>query len=51
MSKSCQICGNSHDNKFHTLKEMMFGTGHLFEYMECDACGTIQQLPPPPHST
>ena len=47
MSKSCLICGNSHNNKFHTLKEMMFGAGHLFEYLECNECGTIQQLPSP----
>ncbi len=26
---------------------MMFGTGHLFDYLECNACGTIQQLPSP----
>ena len=45
MSKSCKICNNSHNNKIHTLKEMMFGTGHSFEYLECHECGTIQQLP------
>ena len=48
MSNRCLICGNSHNNKFHTLKEMMFGTRHLFEYLECADCGTIQLLPPPP---
>src|SRR5690606_23033719 len=47
MANSCKICGNNLNNKFHTLKEMMFGTGHLFEYMECNECGTIQQLPLP----
>lgn len=47
MSNTCKICGNGHNNKFHTLKEMMFGTKHLFQYLECADCGTIQLLSPP----
>jgi SAM-dependent methyltransferase len=47
MSKNCQICENSHHNKTYTLREMMFGTKHLFDYLECGQCGTIQILTPP----
>lgn len=47
MSNKCKICGNGQANKFHTIKEMMFGTRHLFDYLECAECGTIQLLNPP----
>lgn len=42
MSESCKICLNAHNNSIYTLKEMMFGTRHLFDYLECYKCGTIQ---------
>src|SRR5690554_1100732 len=47
MSDNCKICGNGHGNKHHTIKEMMFGTRHSFDYLECNDCGTIQILTPP----
>jgi SAM-dependent methyltransferase len=47
MSENCKICGNDHNNRFYTLKEMMFGTRHLFDYLECSQCGAIQILNPP----
>jgi len=47
MSNHCKVCGNDHDNRFHTIKEMMFGTKHPFEYLECSKCETIQIIDPP----
>ena len=47
MSDSCKICANSRGNKYHTIKEMMFGTRHSFDYLECGECGTIQIVTPP----
>jgi SAM-dependent methyltransferase len=47
MSNHCKICGNGHNNKFHIIKEMMFGTQDVFDYLECKRCGTIQLLNPP----
>lgn len=47
MSENCKICGNSHLNKTYTFREMMFGTGHSFDYLECGQCGAIQILTPP----
>ena len=31
----------------HRVKEMMFGTGVPFDYMECTECGTISLVDPP----
>jgi SAM-dependent methyltransferase len=39
---SCQICTNSSGNSFYHVSEMMFGTGEMFEYVECAFCGTLQ---------
>jgi SAM-dependent methyltransferase len=38
----CKICGNSDYNKTFTVKEMMFGTGDEFDYIECNKCGCLQ---------
>ncbi|MGF1671728.1 MAG: class I SAM-dependent methyltransferase [Balneolaceae bacterium] len=38
----CNICGNKKNNKYYSVKEMMFGSRDEFNYMECDSCGCIQ---------
>ena len=43
----CKVCENSNGNLYHQVKEMMFGTGHSFTYMECSNCGTISLQDPP----
>ncbi len=45
--KSCDICKNSSANRIHIAREMMFGTRHKFEYLECGECGCIQLINPP----
>jgi len=47
MAESCKICNNDNNNRIYSLREMMFGTRHLFDYLECSRCGTIQLLNPP----
>lgn len=47
MSNHCKICGNVHNNKIHSILEMMFGTRDVFDYLECRSCGTIQLMNPP----
>jgi 2-polyprenyl-3-methyl-5-hydroxy-6-metoxy-1,4-benzoquinol methylase len=44
---SCEICGNSENNNIHSIKEMMFGTRHKFDYLECGHCGCLQLMSPP----
>jgi 2-polyprenyl-3-methyl-5-hydroxy-6-metoxy-1,4-benzoquinol methylase len=43
----CRICNNPNNNKYHLVKEMMFGLREKFEYLECGACGCLQisQIP------
>jgi SAM-dependent methyltransferase len=38
----CQICQNTEKNQKYLVKEMMFGTGEEFEYIECGRCGCLQ---------
>jgi SAM-dependent methyltransferase len=38
---TCAIC-DGNDGSTHSLREMMFGTRHEFEYWECSGCGCIQ---------
>lgn len=40
--KECGICGNNRDNKTYIAREMMFGTGEAFAFIECAACGCLQ---------
>lgn len=40
--KACRICGNTEGNRSHYPKEMMFGWGEAFEYLECARCGCLQ---------
>jgi SAM-dependent methyltransferase len=39
---ACRICGNRSGNSLHYPKEMMFGWGGSFEYLECGGCGCLQ---------
>lgn len=39
---ACIVCGNQEENKFFNVREMMFGTGDVFLYMECGHCRSIQ---------
>ncbi len=43
----CRICDNSAGNKEHTVREMMYGTGEAFVYLECAACGCLQLVQVP----
>ena len=43
----CKICSNTTNNKFHQVKEMMFGFRDSFTYLECNACGCLQLVNPP----
>lgn len=38
----CEICGNNENNRSYLVKEMMFGTRDLFEYIKCSGCGCLQ---------
>lgn len=40
----CKICGNSEGNKEFKIKEMMFGFGDEFTYLECSKCGCLLLL-------
>jgi SAM-dependent methyltransferase len=39
---SCRICGNDKANRLHYPREMMYGWGDIFEYVECGDCGCVQ---------
>jgi 2-polyprenyl-3-methyl-5-hydroxy-6-metoxy-1,4-benzoquinol methylase len=45
---ACRICGVIADNRFYTVREMMFGTGDAFAYFQCSACACLQiaEIPP-----
>jgi SAM-dependent methyltransferase len=40
----CKICLNEKDNRFHKVREMMFGFREYFDYLECGQCGCLQLL-------
>jgi SAM-dependent methyltransferase len=44
---SCGICGHTEGNQVFTAREMMFGWGDPFDYLECAGCGCLQLLTPP----
>ena len=44
---TCQVCGNIDQNRTFTAREMMFGQGDEFEYLECSTCGCVQLLDVP----
>ncbi|MFD2203716.1 class I SAM-dependent methyltransferase [Shivajiella indica] len=39
----CGYCGNRISFNRHHVKEMMFGSGQIFEYAECLGCGSLYQ--------
>jgi len=41
-SLNCRVCGNTTGNRKYRIAEMMFGTGDVFEYFECNRCGCLQ---------
>ena len=43
----CKICFNTNNNKYHDVKEMMFGFRDEFTYLECSVCGCLQLINPP----
>jgi SAM-dependent methyltransferase len=45
---ACRICGNSGGNRIHRAREMHFGWGDEFDYVECSDCGCLQiaEIPP-----
>ncbi len=44
---TCSVCGNTHQNRSFEAREMMFGTGDRFRYLDCGACGCVQLLDVP----
>lgn len=44
---TCSVCENSTGNRTFEAREMMFGTGDRFTYLECRNCGCVQLLDVP----
>ncbi len=42
MEATCRICGNTTNNTWYEVKEMMLGTGDSFRYFQCGACNCLQ---------
>jgi SAM-dependent methyltransferase len=40
-SQVCRFCANASGNKRHRVREMMFGTKEVFDYLECASCGAL----------
>lgn len=47
MTPACAICGNRDGNRSHLAREMMVGLRDTFSYLECAACGCLQNLEVP----
>jgi len=47
LQTQCGICGNADGHRFHTAREMMFGLRTPFQYLECAACGCLQNVSVP----
>lgn len=43
----CEICENGEGNRTQVAREMMFGMGGAFRYLECAGCGCLQLLDVP----
>lgn len=43
----CKICSNDAGNVVHSVREMMYGSRDVFEYMECARCKCLQLVTPP----
>lgn len=41
-ARACYVCGNRDANRLHYPREMMFGLGEVFEYLECGYCACLQ---------
>jgi len=39
---ACKACGNMRGHRLYYPREMLFGTGEEFEYLECGYCGCLQ---------
>jgi SAM-dependent methyltransferase len=39
---TCRICGEARNLRRHRAREMFFGYGDAFDYLECPACGCLQ---------
>lgn len=44
----CRICGNSAGLSSYSIREMMYGIGQSFEYIQCAQCGCLQIRDTPP---
>lgn len=46
LKTKCEVCG-SKQNEIIDVREMMFGTKHIFQYISCKHCGslTLQNIP------
>ena len=44
---SCPACGSVGISRTFVVREMMFGTGDSFEYVECEKCSTVRLLDVP----
>lgn len=42
----CSICSNKLNPKILKVKEMMFNTGKIYNYFQCNSCECLQILPP-----
>jgi 2-polyprenyl-3-methyl-5-hydroxy-6-metoxy-1,4-benzoquinol methylase len=40
----CKICGTNGSHSIHQVKEMMFGTREVFDYLMCHSCGCLQRI-------
>lgn len=38
----CRICDSVYNGEFIQVKELMFGTGDVFDYFQCGVCGCLQ---------
>ena len=43
----CKICQNSANNRIYQAREMMFGIGGAFTYLECSRCRCVQLIDAP----
>jgi hypothetical protein len=44
---ACLVCGETEWVPLPGVHEMMFGMRAEFSYGRCEACGSLQLLPPP----
>lgn len=44
MEHRCKLCGNVHKNRLFHAREMLFGWGGDFTYLDCSCCGCLQLL-------